>query len=359
MKLESLLNPLTVTLVGQFAQLALNCITREYPHVHRYWLANAKDFVPPRQLTPAFYGCLDWHSAVHSHWTLVRAIRCCPDLSFEQEARAAITQNLTPQKIALEVNYLESQPRFECPYGLAWLLQLMAELTEWPDPQAQTWLAQLKPLETVAVHNLQTWMTGLTYPDRTGTHNQTAFALGLIWDWATVTCNQSVITQIQQLTQQFYYKDCNYPLYLEPLGYDFLSPSLAEADLMRRCFAPESFALWFTAFLPKVLDQKTLDQQALDQDELRWLQPVHIQNPEDYSQSHLEGLNLSRAWMLEGIINGLPEQDPRISTLQQTALIHRQAGFNPVSIHHYGGSHWLGSFAVYLITQRGLIPLKR
>ena len=35
---------------------------------------------------------------------------------------------------------------FERPYGLAWLLQLAAELSQWPDEQAGRWSAALQPL---------------------------------------------------------------------------------------------------------------------------------------------------------------------------------------------------------------------
>ncbi|NJK39403.1 MAG: DUF2891 domain-containing protein [Oscillatoriales cyanobacterium RM1_1_9] len=339
-------------LVSQFAQFALDCIAREYPHVHRYWLEQPEDLISPRQLTPVFYGCLDWHSAVHSHWTLVRAIRCCPDLSFARIARAAIQQNFMAEKVAVEVAHLKSHPRFECPYGLAWLLQLTAELRAWPDPQAQHWWKILQPLEMVAIENLQIWMEGLTYPDRTGTHAQTAFTLGLIWDWAMVSHHPSIREQIQHLAQRFYYKNRYYPLHLEPLGYDFLSPGLAQADLMRRLLPfdrlGDGFSQWLHGFLPQLAVQAELDS----------FQPIYVQDPEDYTQSHFEGLNLSRAWMLAGIVSGLSPEDSRIPILESLATWHHQVGLQSVSVNHYAGSHWLGSFMVYLITHSGLAPGK-
>ena len=332
----------------QFAQFALGCVLREYPHVQLYWLESGEDFVPPRQLTPAFYGCLDWHSAVHNHWMLVRLMRLFPDASFADTAGEVIAQNITSENIDAEVIHLQSQPRFECPYGLAWLLQLAGELREWRDIRAEKWLEILQPLEAAAVQNLQKWWQNLSHPNRTGSHSQTAFAFGLIWDWA-ITGNPNLIPEIEQKINQFYLGDCNHPLHLEPWGYDFLSPTLAEADLMRRLLDGENFAAWLTQFLPKIPTEKQTD----------WLRPVSVKNPEDYAQSHFDGLNLSRAWMLEGIISKLPGSDPRIPALEAVALVHRQAGLNLVSAVDYSGSHWLGSFAVYLTTKRGLSVSER
>jgi hypothetical protein len=334
---------LDLKMASQFAQFALGCVLREYPHVQLYWLDNDEDFIPHRQLTPAFYGCLDWHSAVHNHWMLIRLIRLFPHASFDQTARETIAQNITSEQINTEVNHLQSQPRFECPYGLVWLLQLTSELREWQDIQGKTWLEILQPLETVAVQNLQKWWQNLSYPNRTGSHSQTAFAFGLIWDWASAH-HPTLIPEIEQKIHQFYLNDCNHPLHLEPWGYDFLSPTLAEADLMRRLLSRDAFATWLTQFLPKLPTEKQTD----------WLSPISVENPHDYAQSHFDGLNLSRAWMLEGIISKLPSSDARIPALEAVAEVHREIGLNLVSAVDYSGSHWLGSFAIYLMTKRGL-----
>ncbi|HMH79638.1 MAG TPA: DUF2891 family protein, partial [Candidatus Acidoferrum sp.] len=74
----------------------------------------------------------------------------------------------------------------------------------------------------------------------------------------------------------------------------------------------------------------------------------------DPKLAHLDGLNLSRAWMLEGILSALPPDDPRRTALQAAADAHRRAGLAAVTGAHYEGGHWLGSFAVYLTTQRGI-----
>lgn len=342
MKLDGL--TINETTAARFAQLVLSCIEREYPNSNLYWFDSDEDVKPPRELTPAFYGCLDWHSAVHGHWLLARLARYFPDASFTITAKEALARSLTLEKIQGEIAHFQRIPFFECPYGMVWLLQLAVELHEWDSPQAKEWLSVLKPLETLVANNLQCWLQKLELPERTGTHNQTAFALGLALDWADFTENASFAELVKDKVQTFYLSDQNYPLQFEPLGYDFLSPCLAEADLMRRVLSPTVFADWLTGFLP----------QLPVEDSVNWLQPAKMTNPQNYMQPHFYGLNLSRAWMLEGITFGLPNADRRVVALHSAALLHGQSGLVSAASEHYASSHWLGTFAVYLVTARGL-----
>ncbi|MBV6622906.1 MAG: DUF2891 domain-containing protein [Rivularia sp. (in: Bacteria)] len=329
---------------SKLVKLVLNCVECEYPHSNIYWLNSDEDVKPPRELTPAFYGCLDWHSSVHGHWLLARLARYFPEAAFSFSAKEALNKSLTPEKIKGEVSYLEHHPRFEIPYGVAWLLQLAAELYEWNDDKAQQWRTILQPLESRVAENLRLWLEKLTVCDRSGMHKQTAFGLCLILDWAKTVKNTAFIHLIEDKAKQFYLNDKNYSLRFEPLGYDFLSPCLAEADLMRRILAQNTFADWLTEFLPDI---------PIDDSE-NWLKPVEVKDSEDYMQAHFYGLNLSRAWMIEGIISGLPDDDKRINTLKKVADIHRQIGLANAVCEHYAGSHWLGTFAIYLTTCRGL-----
>src|SRR5579872_4915957 len=123
-------------LAARFARLALDCVHQEYPNKIAHALNSDADVKPPRELTPAFYGCLDWHSSVHGHWLLVRLTRLFPQAPFADAARHALAGSLTPANIAQEVKYLNEEGRntFERPYGLAWLLQLAIELKEWDEP---------------------------------------------------------------------------------------------------------------------------------------------------------------------------------------------------------------------------------
>src|SRR4051812_34962380 len=183
----------------RFARLALDCVHREYPNKLAHVLAGDGDVRPPRELTPVFYGCYDWHSAVHGHWLLARLARLFPQAPFAAEARAALARSLRPEAVAVEVRYLEGPGRasFERPYGLAWLLQLAGELREWSDPEAATWAHALEPLERAAARRLQSWLPRLVYPIRIGEHDQTAFAFGLILDWARVSGDAEMTTLVQ------------------------------------------------------------------------------------------------------------------------------------------------------------------
>ncbi len=170
---------------ARFAGLALACLHKEYPNKIAHVMESDADALPPHVLTPAFYGCFDWHSDVHGHWLLVRLARLYPNAAFASQARAELARSLTPKNIAGEVTYLKREDRasFERPYGLAWLLQLSSELRQWNDPQAKQWSTTLLPLETEAAAHLKSWLPKLHYPIRIGEHDQTAFSFGLVWDW--------------------------------------------------------------------------------------------------------------------------------------------------------------------------------
>jgi hypothetical protein len=331
----------------RFARLALACVDKEYPNKISHVLNSDADVAPPRKLTPAFCGCYDWHSSVHGHWLLVRLVRTFPDAPFAAPAREALKKSLTAENLKQEANYLRGAGRssFERPYGLAWLLQLCAELREWDDPQAKEMSANLRPLEEAAVERLSAWLPKLSHPVRIGEHDQTAFALGLMLDYARITGNEAFAKLASESARKFFLTDKNCPLAYEPSGEDFLSPSLAEADVMRRVLAPAEFSQWLKAFMPQI---------PTSQAATAWLTIVVSPDPSDPKLAHLDGLNLSRAWMLEGIISALPTDDPRRAALQAAADAHRRVGLAAVTGEHYEGGHWLGSFAVYLTTQRGI-----
>ena len=330
----------------RFANLALACVHKEYPNKISHTLNSDADVAAPRKLTPAFYGCYDWHSSVHGHWLLVRLVRSFPNANFVQPAREALRQSLTPENIAQEATYLRGQGRasFERPYGLAWLLQFIAELREWDDPQAREMAGNLRPLEQAALERLNGWLPKLSHPVRIGEHDQTAFALGLMLDYAHGNSDQAFAELIVSKAKQFYLRDENCPLAYEPSGEDFLSPCLGEADLMRRVLPGPEFARWLQQFLPHI---SPVTDSA-------WLVPVVSPDPSDPKLAHLDGLNLSRAWMLEGIAAGLPKTDKRLRSIMATAEAHREAGLAAVTGEHYEGGHWLGSFAVYLVTRRNI-----
>ena len=322
----------SASLRERLAHLALACVHREYPNRIGHLLESDADALPPRRLTPAFYGCFDWHSAVHAHWLLARLCRTEPDSDYATEARAALGRTLTLENIAAEHRYVARRPAFERPYGMAWVLQLAAELHEWNDPEARGWRDVLRPLEHHAAGVFADWLPKLSHPIRSGTHDQTAFSLGLVHDWARITGASSLASLVERRSIAFYGADRDAPLAYEPSGHDFLSPSLAEADLLRRILPRDAYGKWFAEFLG-----------AFE------LNPVTVADQDDGHLVHLAGLNVSRAWMLDGIASAAPSD--RISAM---AARHRAAGLAGLDDLGYAGAHWIATFAGYLVTGRGL-----
>jgi hypothetical protein len=333
----------------RFVEIVLGGIEREYPNHVSLSIERDGDLAPPRELTPAFHGCFDWHSAVHSHWTLVRLRRVRPDAEWRDAVDAVLDRRLSSENLAAEQAFLaaERNRRFECPYGLAWLLQLAAELLEGEAAgcaRSATLRARLEPLEQLARARLLEWVTTLPFPVRSGQHPQSALAMGLAFDWARTAGDAAFAQELARRARDFHEEDRDAPLAYEPSGWDFVSPCLAEADLLRRVMQPDEFASWLRLFLPDLAPESGTS----------WLRPVTCPDGSDGKLSHLNGLNLSRAWMLDGIAHGLPDNDPLVPPLLATAAEHGSAGLPSVTAEHYAGAHWLPTFATYLLTRRGI-----
>lgn len=330
----------------RFARLALSCIHREYPNKISHLMNSAADAGTPSQLFPAFHGCFDWHSSVHGHWLLVRLVNTDPETPYRAAILAALSQSFTPENITGELAYFQAPDRasFERPYGTAWFLQLMTELRQADFAEAAGWVETLQPLESFIRAQTMDWLTKLVYPIRIGTHNQTAFAFGLMLDWADQTGDTEFREALAAKALAFHAGDTNCPLAYEPSGEDFLSPCLMEADLMRRVMEPADYSAWLTAFLPQIPEDRRAD----------WLAPGIVLDATDGKLVHLDGVNLSRAWAMEGIAAALPEGDARIPSLLAAAAAHKETGLASVTDAHYSGSHWLASFATYLETRRGI-----
>ena len=135
-------------------------------------------------------------------------------------------------------------------------------------------------------------------------------------------------------------RDAGIPAAWEPDGADFLSPSLAEADLMRRVLPPAEFAAWFRKFLPDVArgEPKSL------------FEPATVTDRTDPQLVHLDGLNLSRAWGLTSVAAALPADDPARAVLTAAAARHADAALAHVASGDYAGEHWLASFAVWMLS---------
>lgn len=320
--------------LAPFVKMALDGVHRAYPYHLSLVVHGPDDLRLPRELTPVFYGCFDWHSAVHGHWLLARAARLFPDAAFAADALRALETSFDAAALEAERKHLAARPGFERPYGLAWLLQLHAELLRW----RPEWAARLEPLAELASAHLCAWLPKLSHPNRVGTHAQTAFALGLALDWARDAEREEVRELLVERANALHGQDRDFALNLEPSGEDFLSPALGAADLMRRVLSRGDFARWLDQALPEDLP----------------LAPVRVTDATDGRLAHLDGLNLSRAWMLDGILDALEPTDARRSW-RAIRDLHASRGLAAIDGAHYAGSHWLGSFAAYLLTRRGVI----
>jgi hypothetical protein len=325
-----------------FARLALKGLSKEFPNKPEHVMAGPGDIKGPQELHPAFYGSYDWHSSVHGHWMLVRLIRVFPDLKEAAEIRAVLRAHLTPEKVKVEADYFgrKDSKSFERTYGWAWLLKLAQELNGWNDPDATIWAANLRPLADVIVARYLDFFPKQTYPIRTGVHPNTAFGLAFAHDYAVATGETRLAALVAERARAYFSADVQVPAAWEPGGADFFSPSLMEADLMRRVLPAADFRAWFRAFLPGAAQA---EPKAL-------FQPAIVTDRSDPQLVHLDGLNLSRAWCMRSIATALPADDPVRAALISSSRRHAEAGLEHVAGGDYAGEHWLASFAVYLLS---------
>jgi hypothetical protein len=332
---------LTQKQASAFARLALKGIQKEYPNKPGDVLNSAADVKGPRSMHPAFYGCFDWHSSVHGHWMLVRLLRLFPELPEKQQIRAVLREHLTAKNVQAEADYFAGANRqsFERMYGWAWLLKLAEELHGWDDPQAREWSGNLKPLTETLVARYLAFLPKQTYPIRTGVHPNTAFGLAFALDYARAVDHKALYQLVEERSRTYFVKDAGAPASWEPDGADFFSPSLMEADLMRRVLAPAEFQAWLRRFLPGLAkgEPKTL------------FEPAQVTDRTDPQIVHLDGLNLSRAWCMRSLATALPKDDPARQALAEAAVRHAQAALRHVASGDYAGEHWLASFAVYML----------
>jgi Protein of unknown function (DUF2891) len=327
-----------------FAKLALKGLQKEYPSKPGDVLNSADDVKTPKTVHPAFYGSFDWHSSVHGHWMLVRLLRLYPKLPEKDRIRAVLVEHLTAKNLQAEADYFArpNAQSFERPYGWAWLLKLAEELHGWDDPDAKEWSKNLKPLADVLVSRYLAYFPKQTYPIRSSVHSQTAFGLTFALDYARAVGHKPLRELIEERSRTYFAKDVGIPALWEPDGADFYSPSLMEADLMRRVLAPAEFRDWLRRFLPDLAKGEPKSLFA----------PAKVSDRTDPQIVHLDGLNLSRAWCLRNLAATFPADDSARKQLSESAAQHADAALRHVASGDYAGEHWLASFAVYLLTSR-------
>ena len=320
---------------NRLAQLPIHCIQTEYPNKLNQTIGGDEDLQSPQALHPAFYGCFDWHSAVHGHWSLVSLLKQFPELDNAEQAKQMLLENMSAENIKAEVDYFFGQynKTYERTYGWAWLLKLAEELHTWDDPTARTLEKNLQPLTDLIVEKYLEFLPKLNYPIRVGEHPNTAFGLSFAYDYATTVGNEQLQSLIEQRAKDFYSNDAGCPLTWEPSGFDFLSPCFEEAALMKRVLPSEDFKTWLDAFLPQLKDENFN------------LETGKVSDRTDGKLVHLDGVNFSRAWSLNEIAKDLPEY----AHLKNIANTHINYSLPSIVGDSYEGGHWLGSFAIYAL----------
>lgn len=336
---------LTPAQASRLAGLALKNIDREYPNKPADVLNGDADVLPPRRVHPAFFGSYDWHSSVHGHWMLVRLLKDVPAMPEAGSVREKLRERLTAANLRAEADYFgraETQS-YERPYGWAWLLKLAEELHGWDDADGRAWAANLKPLADVIARRYVAYFPKQTYPIRSGVHPNTAFGFAFALDYARAVGDRPLEALLVERSKKYYAADADAPARWEPDGADFFSPSLQEADLMRRVLPAGEFAEWLRRYLP-----------GLERGEPRsLLEPAEVSDRSDPQIVHLDGLNLSRAWCMRHVAAALPPGDARRAVLLKSAGRHADASLPHVTSGDYAGEHWLASFAVYLLASPG------
>jgi hypothetical protein len=163
--------------------------------------------------------------------------------------------------------------------------------------------------------------------------------MAFAWDYAEQTKNEELRSVLERRARDYFAADRDCPASWEPGGADFLSPCLAEAELMARILPAAEFSSWLDTFLPALSSGGPKEL----------LEPAIVSDRTDPQIVHLDGLNLSRAWAMSRIASALGEQDPRVPILRAAADKHLEATLPNISSGSYEGEHWLASFAVWAL----------
>ncbi len=328
-----------------YARVALANIAREFP-ADLWHTAHGPDDLPhrPRERTPVFYGSFDWHSCVEMHWLLVRLLRAVPTEIPAPAIRAELESRFDAAKLAAEARFIadpDNRNR-QRPYGWGWCLALVHEIATWDDADGRRWATRFEPLAEALAANFMGWLPNATYPVRYGIHSNSAFgisrALGHARDRAAAG-DPALLDALVGAARRWFADDVDYPGGWEPSGFDFLSPALAEAELMAQLLPRATFAAWLARFLPGIAAR---EPRAL-------FTPAIVSDERDGHIAHLHGLNASRAWCWRRIAAALPAGDPRIVVAREAMARHAAAALPHAVGADYMVDHWLAAYAVLLL----------
>jgi len=333
---------LTTEQANHLASLPIKCLQQEYPNKLNQLLLNETELLSPRELHPAFYGCFDWHSSVHGHWSLVYLLNNFKDLNNRAEIIEKLNVNLSKENITNEIAYFEKnhEKSFERTYGWNWLLKLQHELEISKDTYAKNLANQLRPLTDLIIKRYIDFLPKLLYPIRVGTHSNTAFGMTNAWDYAVFSGNVELQESIKKASVRLFLNDENCPFNWEPSGTDFLSPCMEEVAIMQRILPQNEFLSWLKRFAPQLFSK-----------EWQW-EVARVSDRTDGHLVHLDGLNFSRAWNMYFLIRQYPKQFSHLKP-----LVDKHLSFSLPSIvdGNYEGEHWLASFALRAFEEKSKI----
>jgi hypothetical protein len=318
-------------------ELSLRCVEQDSPHYDE-----GQGFAPHAEKIrhPAFFGCFDWHSAVHGHWAMLRTADTLPDLPETSAIIQTLSKHLTRENLEAELRFLNSHPSFERPYGWGWGLRLGQELRLSKLPEAKRWLEDYSAFENHLEDAMKTYLSELRTPNRVGMHDNTAFAMIHSWDYATTAGKLEFREYLAKRARDLFLMDKDCSLANEPGPTDFLSPCFVEADLMRRVLSQSEFREWYAHFLPNVRPEQ-----------LKPVPPTDLHNP---FQVHLVGLMYEKSSAMIGVANMLDPGDSRKAILLDAVNDQIKMAGKLMFESDYGGTHWLATFAIYFYSNVGL-----
>ncbi len=328
-----------------FAQLSLDCTNKPNPHYYYNVLRQPGDTQTPEDLWPAFYGCYDWHSAVHNHWALIKLLKTYPQIPEAAAIREKLNQSFTEDNINREFLYFQNNKEqyiFEFPYGQGWLLKVAEELQTWNDPDAQRWLENLAPLHKLCAAAAQVIWKDIKEVNLSGSHDAPSLNLSFALDYARAFGDEDLLKVVLKASKKFYGKMTKAPLRAEPFEYDFMSASLLVTDLMRKVYDQETYAKWLKNFAPGLTDATSVAKDL----------QIKKTDKHDGYESHWDGYHLNRIWCLNGMLQSLPAESLDATTKAiWVKSMNDMWDYAQESIGkgNYDIDHWLSSFSVFAL----------
>ncbi|NMH29455.1 DUF2891 domain-containing protein [Flavobacterium silvaticum] len=333
---------LSLSDANRLASLPLKCMQQQYPNKTGQLIKDSTEIASPKQMHPAFYGCFDWHSSVHGHWSLVYLLRKYPQLERRDEIISKLKTNLSKENIDQEVAYLmrEHEKSYERTYGWNWVLKLQLELDSMNEAWAKELSDNLRPLSKLLVQRYEEFLPKLLYPIRYGMHTNTAFGLTFAWDYAVATNDVVFQKSIRDNAIRLFKNDEDYPFQWEPSGTDFLSPGMEEIAIMQRVLPQKEFLDWIKKFA-----------RPLTKKDFTW-ETAKVSDRTDGHLVHLDGLNFSRAWNFYSLIRQYPKE---FGHLKKLADEHLNFSLPAITDGNYEGEHWLATFALHAFEERSFL----